>query len=125
MLGNTDITTLVAVHDLRESGDFYERKLQLVKVREEAGWIQYRSGTSSLIIYESEHAGSNRATAAAWTVEDVARTVHDLKQAGVATFQQYDNLPGAIRQGDIHQAGSVRMAWFKDPTGNTFEINGR
>lgn len=125
MLATTDITTLVAVNDLGESNDFYEGKLQLAKVREEAGWVQYRSGRSTLIIYQSEHAGSNKATAAAWTVEDVARTVRELKAAGVRTFQQYDNLPGAMRDGDIHHAGPIRMAWFKDPSGNIFEINGR
>jgi catechol 2,3-dioxygenase-like lactoylglutathione lyase family enzyme len=115
----------VAVHDLGESRDFYERKLHLTKVREEAGWVQYRSGTSDLIIYQSEHAGSNRATAAAWTVDDVAATVRELKAAGVTSFQQYDNLPGAMRDGDIHHAGSIKMAWFRDPSGNTFEVNGR
>jgi catechol 2,3-dioxygenase-like lactoylglutathione lyase family enzyme len=125
MLHNTDITTLVAVNDLGEASDFYEKKLQLVRIREESGWVQYRSGTSDLIVYESEHAGSNKATTAAWTVDDVPGTVADLKASGISTFQQYDNLPGATRHGDIHHAGPVKMAWFKDPSGNIFEINGR
>jgi catechol 2,3-dioxygenase-like lactoylglutathione lyase family enzyme len=125
MLANTDITTLVAVNDLDEARDFYETKLHLAEVRQEPGWIQYRTGTSDLIVYESEEAGSNKATTAAWTVDDVASAVDDLKASGVSTFQQYDNLHGATRDGDIHQAGPVKMAWFKDPTGNIFEINGR
>jgi catechol 2,3-dioxygenase-like lactoylglutathione lyase family enzyme len=125
MLGSTDITTLVAVNDLGEASDFYEKRLKLAKIREEAGWVQYRSGTSELIAYESDHAGSNKATTAAWTVDDVVATVDELKAAGVDSFQQYDNISGAIRDGDIHRAGEVKMAWFKDPTGNTFEINGR
>ena len=125
MLANTDITTLVAVDDLDEASDFYEAKLQLAKVQQEPGWIQYRTGTSDLIIYQSELAGSNKATTAAWTVDDVASAVDDLKAAGVATFQQYDNLPGATRDGDLHHTGPVTMAWFTDPSGNIFEINGR
>lgn len=125
MLVDTDITTLVAVDSLDEASQFYETKLHLVKVQQEPGWIQYRTGTSDLIVYQSQHAGSNKATTAAWTVDDVASAVDDLKAAGVTTFQQYDNLPGATRNGDIHHAGPVKMAWFKDPSGNIFEINGR
>ena len=71
MLANTDITTLAAVNDLDEASDFYEAKLQLAKIQQEPGWIQYRTGTSELIIYQSELAGSNKATTAAWTVDDV------------------------------------------------------
>lgn len=125
MLHNTDITTLIAVNDLGESRDFYEKKLQLAKTGEESGWIQYRSGTSDLIIYQSEFAGSNKATTAAWTVADVEGTVRELKSSGVGTFQHYDDLPGATRDGDIHHASPVKMAWFTDPSGNIFEINGR
>jgi catechol 2,3-dioxygenase-like lactoylglutathione lyase family enzyme len=125
MLDDADITTLVAVRDLDEARDFYEEKLQLVRTDESAGWAQYPSGTSSLIVYESEHAGSNDATAAAWTVGDVSATVRELKANGVSSFQQYDGLPGTRRDGDIHSAGAVKMAWFKDPSGNIFEVNGR
>jgi catechol 2,3-dioxygenase-like lactoylglutathione lyase family enzyme len=125
VLADSDITTLVAVNDLDEASDFYEMKLRLAKVRQEPGWIQYRTGTSDLIVYKSQEAGTNKATTAAWTVDDVASTVDDLKAAGVGTFQQYDNLPGTTRDGDIHHGGPVKMAWFKDPSGNIFEINGR
>jgi catechol 2,3-dioxygenase-like lactoylglutathione lyase family enzyme len=124
MLESVDITTLVAVNDIGEARDFYGGKLRLAKVREEPGWVQFRSGTSNLIVYESEHAGSNRATTAAWTVDDVERTVAELKASGMGSFEHYD-LPGTTRDGDIHQAGEVKMAWFKDPSGNIFEINGR
>jgi predicted enzyme related to lactoylglutathione lyase len=125
MLGDGDITTLVAVKDLGEAMAFYEEKLQLVRTDESRGWAQYRSGTSDLIVYESELAGTNRATTAAWTVDDVEETVRALKANGVSSFQHYDDLPGATRDGDIHHSGPVRMAWFKDPSGNTFEVNGR
>jgi catechol 2,3-dioxygenase-like lactoylglutathione lyase family enzyme len=124
MLGDTDITTLVAVNDLDAATAFYEKMLRLERVDENPGWVQYRSGASDLIVYESEHAGSNKATTAAWTVNDVRETVRELKANGVNSFQQYDDL-GATRDGDIHEAGPVQMAWFKDPSGNIFEVNGR
>ena len=124
MLGDTDITTLVAVKDLGEAMAFYEERLQLVRTDESSGWAQYRSGASGLIVYESEFAGTNKATTAAWTVHDVEETVRELKANGVSSFQHYD-LPGATRDGDIHNSGPVKMAWFTDPSGNIFEVNGR
>jgi catechol 2,3-dioxygenase-like lactoylglutathione lyase family enzyme len=125
MLGDTDITTLVAVNDLDAATAFYEKMLRLERVDENAGWVQYWSGASDLIVYESEHGGSNKATTAAWTVTDVRETVRELKANGVNSFQRYDDLSGTTRDGDIHAAGPVQMAWFKDPSGNTFEVNGR
>jgi predicted enzyme related to lactoylglutathione lyase len=124
MLGDTDITTLVAVNDLGEAMAFYEQTLRLERTDGDPGWVQYRSGTCDLIVYESQFAGSNKATTAAWTVNDVRETVDELKRNGVHSFQQYDDLPGTTRDGDIHDAGPVKMAWFKDPSGNIFEVNG-
>jgi catechol 2,3-dioxygenase-like lactoylglutathione lyase family enzyme len=123
MLGDADMTTLVAVKDLEEAADFYEKTLGLTKVGGNPGFVQYRSGTSDLIVYESEFAGSNKATSAAWHVDDLEGTVRELKAKGV-TFEHYDHLPDTTRDGDIHDAaGAFKIAWFKDPTGNIFEIN--
>ena len=122
MLGNADLTTLVAVKDLGEATAFYEKTLGLTKVGENPGFVQYRTGTSSLIVYESEFAGTNKATNAAWHVDDVEETVRELKNRGV-TFEHYDNLPDTARDGDVHEADEFKIAWFKDPTGNIFEIN--
>src|SRR5215470_18207303 len=124
MLRDTAITTLVAVNDLDEATSFYERKLQLSRTDQASGWVQYRSGTSNLIVYQSELGGTNKATTAAWTVEDVEETVRELKANGVSSFQRYDDLPGTTLDGDIHHSGAVKMAWFTDPSGNIFEVNG-
>jgi hypothetical protein len=94
MLGDTTVTTLVAVKDLGEAKDFYGEKLQLVRTDERPEWAQYRSGASDLIVYESRHAGTNKGTTAAWTVSDVEETVRVLKANGVNSFQHYDDLPG-------------------------------
>ena len=93
MLRDTAITTLVAVNDLDEATSFYGRKLQLTRTDQASGWARYRSGTSNLIVYQSELGGANKATTAAWTVEDVEETVRELKANGVSSFQRYDDLP--------------------------------
>jgi hypothetical protein len=37
------------------------------------------------------------------------------------TFEHYD-LPNLTRQGDVHVAGPMKTAWFKDPDGNIFSL---
>lgn len=123
MLGDTDFTAMVAVKELGEATDFYEKTLGLTRVGENPAGVEYRSGTSNLMVYVSEFAGSNKATNAVWHVDDLEGTVRELKARG-ATFERYDDLPEVTRDGDIHNAGGAfRIAWFKDPTGNIFEIN--
>jgi catechol 2,3-dioxygenase-like lactoylglutathione lyase family enzyme len=122
MLGDTDFMTMVAVKDLDEATAFYEKTLGLTRAGENPGGVEYRSGTASLFVYESEFAGTNKATTAVWRVDDLEGAVRELKAKG-APFVHYDNLPDTTRDGDIHAAGAFRIAWFKDPTGNILEVN--
>ncbi len=46
--------------------------------------------------------------------------VDTLRSKGVI-FERYD-LPGLKREGDIHVGGGMRVAWFKDPDGNIFNL---
>jgi catechol 2,3-dioxygenase-like lactoylglutathione lyase family enzyme len=122
MLGDTDLMTMVAVKDLDEATAFFEKALALTRVGQNPGGVEYRSGNTRVFVYESEFAGSNKATTAVWQVDDLEGTVRDLKARGVQ-FEHYDHLPDTTRDGDIHAAGTFKIAWFKDPTGNIFEVN--
>jgi catechol 2,3-dioxygenase-like lactoylglutathione lyase family enzyme len=122
MLGDTDVMTMVAVKNLADATDFYEKTLGLTRVGENPGGVEYRSGATRVFVYASEFAGTNKATTAVWQVDDLEGTVRELKASGVA-FEHYDDLPDTTRAGDIHAAGAFRIAWFKDPTGNIFEVN--
>ena len=122
MLGNRDAFANVAVKDLDRARRFYEGTLGLTKVDEEDGeLLAFRSGNSTLLVYRSEHAGSNKATAVTWTVgPDVEGVVRELKAKGVK-FEHYD-MPGMRHEGDVHVAGDMKVAWFKDPDGNILNI---
>ena len=122
MLGNTDVQPMLPVKDLRTAERFYEQTLELKKIGSMPGAASvYQSGGSKLCVYRSEFAGTNRGTAALWEVNDVERTVKELKAKGV-TFEHYDKLPGVTRKGDVHVAGNVQVAWFKDPDGNILSV---
>ncbi len=121
MLRDSPVQVMLPVRDLEAAKAFYERKLELEKVSEEMGTAVYRSGGSTLCVYPSKFAGTNKGTAALWAVEDVEKTVEALKAKGV-TFERYDDLPHVVRTGDIHRAGDVVVAWFKDPDGNILSV---
>jgi catechol 2,3-dioxygenase-like lactoylglutathione lyase family enzyme len=121
MLGKTDAVANVAVKDLDRARTFYKETLGLTPIDERDGeLIVFKSGSSSLNVYRSQYAGTNKATAVTWTVDDVGDTVRKLKAKGIV-FEHYD-LPDTTLRGDIHVAGNLQVAWFKDPDGNILNV---
>jgi len=118
MLGNKNVAANIAVRNLEVARKFYEGVLGLQQVDAEGQHlVAYSSGKSTLLVYSSGFAGTNKATTATWTVgDDVESIVSALKTKGVA-FEHYD-LPGTMRNGDVHVSGDRKVAWFKDPDGN-------
>jgi catechol 2,3-dioxygenase-like lactoylglutathione lyase family enzyme len=124
MLRDTDAVATLAVKDLGAAARFYEGTLGLNPIdREDGEVIVYESGDTTINVYRSSFAGTNKATALTWTVDDVADVVRTLKGKGI-TFEHYD-LPDTKREGDVHISGDVRVAWFKDPDGNILSVVNR
>jgi catechol 2,3-dioxygenase-like lactoylglutathione lyase family enzyme len=125
MLRDSDAQPMLPVKDLEAAERFYEEKLGFHKVGglpPEA--VVYRSGNNHICVYRSKFAGTNQGTAAMWEVDDVDGAVKELKAKGIA-FEHYDDMPGTRREGDVHLAGPMRVAWFKDPSGNILSIQNR
>lgn len=124
MLGNIDAMATVAVKDLAAAKSFYGGKLGLKEneAESETDVAVYRSGGASIVVYQSEFAGTNRATSVTWGAgnefDDIVAT---LQRAGVP-FEHYD-FPGMRVEGDVHVADGFRAAWFTDPDGNILHIN--
>jgi catechol-2,3-dioxygenase len=117
MLRDHDVAATLAVTDMDAARSFYEGTLGLEPAMEQPEGVVYSAGNSKLMVYRSDFAGTNRATAATWAVGDqLDSIVQDLRSNGVA-FEHYD-LPGTTRDGDIHEMGDMRGVWFKDPDGN-------
>ncbi len=121
MLSNRDAVANLAVKNVQAAKKFYEGTLGLKQVDAEGSeLIVFKSGNTTLNVYESKEAGTNKATAVTWAVDDVESEVNALKAKGVK-FEHYD-MPGLKRQGDVHIGGDMKVAWFKDPDGNTLNI---
>ena len=124
MLGDIEVMATVAAKNLSASRKFYEGKLGFKVVHTEGDQaVTYQSGKSQLLVYQSQFAGTNKATASTWMVKDVEGLVKELKAKGV-TFEHYD-LPGLTLRGDVHVAGAHKNAWFKDLDGNILALIGQ
>jgi catechol 2,3-dioxygenase-like lactoylglutathione lyase family enzyme len=124
MLKDANVMATVAVKDLAAARAFYVDKLGLgldPDAASEPGVLSLRSGDATLLVYESQYAGTNRATAATWSVGDeLEAVVQTLKARGVP-FEHYD-MPDTTLQGDIHVSGAIKVAWCKDPDGNILSL---
>jgi catechol 2,3-dioxygenase-like lactoylglutathione lyase family enzyme len=118
MLGGKEVMATVAVRDLNAAKRFYEGTLGLkLTDQQESEAVTYQAGSSKILVYRSQYAGSNKATAATWLIgKDMEKVVQALRGKGV-TFEHY-NMPGLTLKGDIHEGGGMKAAWFKDPDGN-------
>ena len=125
MLGDKDVAANIAVKNLETAKKFYEDTLGLTQMGAEGQEvIVYKSGNSTVNVYQSQYAGTNQATAVTWMVgEDIEGAVQQLKAKGII-FEHYD-MPGVTREGDVHIAGDMKVAWFKDPDGNILNIASR
>jgi catechol 2,3-dioxygenase-like lactoylglutathione lyase family enzyme len=118
MLAAKETMATVAVRDLNAARRFYEGTLglKLTEAQEQEA-LTYQAGSAKILVYRSQYAGSNQATAATWLLgKDMEKVVKELRGKGVV-FEHY-NMPGLTLKGDIHEGGGMKAAWFKDPDGN-------
>ena len=118
MLAAKETMATVAVRDLNAARRFYEGTLglKLTEAQEQEA-LTYQAGSAKILVYRSQFAGSNQATAATWLLgKDMEKVVKELRGKGVV-FEHY-TMPGLTLKGDIHEGGGMKAAWFKDPDGN-------
>lgn len=123
MLKDRNSSAIVAVSDLARARVFYEETLGLTleSGSVDDGVLTFRTGGTSLGVYRSDHAGTNKANAVTFEMKgDIVEVVEDLRGKGV-TFEHYPGM-GMTLNGDIHEAGAMKLVWFKDPDGNILHL---
>ena len=118
--GVVGIHATIPCRDLEAAKAWYADKLGFEPDEEEPQGAYYQVGDSRFLLYPSQFAGTNEATAASFEVEDVDATVAELKERGVV-FEEYD-LPGLKTEGGIVEDAGFRGGWFKDPDGNILAV---
>ncbi len=116
-----DITVFASLpaSDLDRARAWYENTLGLTPSGLSGeGSLVYELSDSALMIYESQFAGTNQATAAGIAVRDFDAALAELRSKGV-TFEDVDMGDGmATVDGVITGPDGSRIAWFKDSEGN-------
>ena len=122
LLSSSTLIPSIPAADLDRAKQFYEGKLGLDPIAADGDTARYRSGDSWFLLYKSDFAGTNQATAAALEVEDFDASISELKARGVA-FQDYD-FGDEFRtfDGVFTAPDGAKVAWIKDSEGNTIGI---
>lgn len=125
-LKDCKIGTAAPVSDLARARQFYENKLGF-EPSDPMGddMVAYElGGGTGLMLYVSDYAGTNKATLAGFEVPDFDAVFAELSDRGVE-FDRFEDESGATTNEEgIIDADGYRVAFFKDPDGNIFSING-
>ena len=116
MFEGTTLVPMLPAADIERAKRFYSDKLDLKPTSDE-DVLRYEAGGSWFYVYPSEFAGTNKATAAAWEVNDIAAVVTELKSRGVE-FQEFeiDDMP--MENSILTSPTGNKAAWFFDSEGN-------
>ena len=122
IIADIDAQPTVAVKSLDLAKAFYGDVLGLKPVGPAMPTVQtYLAGRTVIVVYESQFAGTGQATAITWALgTGFDQAMAELRDKAVR-FEHYD-MPGVSRTGDVHEAGGMKLAWFKDPDGNIIHI---
>ena len=122
IIADVDAQPTVAVNSLDRAKAFYADVLGLKPAGPNMPSVQaYLAGRTVIVVYESRFAGTNQGTAITWPLGTrFDQAIDELKARNVA-FEHYD-MPGITLNGDVHEAGGMKLAWFKDPDGNIIHI---
>jgi catechol 2,3-dioxygenase-like lactoylglutathione lyase family enzyme len=122
-LSSYRVTAAVAVSDMGRARGFYEGTLGLSAGEDssDGGRTYPCGGRTSIHVYPSVNAGRSMATLAGWEVDDLESMVDELAARGV-TFEQYDQPPIVTDEKGIATFDDGKVAYFRDPDGNTLSI---
>lgn len=123
MLKDKSSSAIVAVSDIERARKFYRDTLGLQLLDDSMGDVlTFRTGDTALIVYKSEFAGSNKANAVVWGVDNEIESIAAVLKGKGVSFERYDDM-GMELKGDVYVAGPMKMLWFKDPDGNILHLN--
>jgi catechol 2,3-dioxygenase-like lactoylglutathione lyase family enzyme len=120
MFEHGEFVAMLPVADLQRATQWYADKLGLDPESQDAGAAHYRVGIARFDLYITSYAGTAQHTQAGWLVDDVDRTVAELRGRGV-DIADYD-VPGLKTVDGIADVGYERAAWFKDPDDNILSV---
>jgi catechol 2,3-dioxygenase-like lactoylglutathione lyase family enzyme len=120
MLQNAKLMAFVAIRDEKQATDFYSGVLGFPKISADSFAIMFDAGGVPLRAAFVKDIALAPYTVLGWQVTGIESVVRGLTAKGV-TFERY----GFMKQDDlgIWNAGTDKVAWFKDPFGNLLSVS--
>jgi catechol 2,3-dioxygenase-like lactoylglutathione lyase family enzyme len=120
---NAPLLATLPAADMNRAKAWYRDKLGLEPVEETAeGGSWYETGGARFLVYPSQFAGTNQATAAGFSVDDFDGAFAEFKSRGVS-FEDYDfGDDFKTEDGVLTMPDGAKAAWFKDSEGNTLAL---
>jgi catechol 2,3-dioxygenase-like lactoylglutathione lyase family enzyme len=103
---------------------FYETKVGLRFIAEDQFAITFQSGANTIRVTRTGSFTPAPFTILGWESLDIERDVRAMSARGV-TFERYDYMGAQDELGIWTAPSGARVAWFKDPDGNTLSIGQR
>ena len=116
-----ELVAFVPTADLERSHAFYGGVLGLARVDASPFANGYDAGGTQLRVTRVDAPPAAAFTVLGWSVPDIAAAIAALAARGVA-FERYDGM-GQDAAGVWTSPSGTRVAWFKDPDGNTLSLS--
>jgi catechol 2,3-dioxygenase-like lactoylglutathione lyase family enzyme len=123
VLGGEAIMAFLATRDPARARRFYAEVLGLRLVADDPWALVFDAGGTMLRVQKVETLSPPPFTVLGWQVGSVDATVDALAARGV-TFERYAGMDQDAR-GVWTAPSGARVAWFKDPDGNTLSLTQR
>ncbi len=121
MLGSTDIIAFVPTTDPNRARAFYEGILGLRFVKDDGFALVLEAHGIMVRVVRLQELAPVQYTILGWHVNNIDDVVRGLTQKGVQ-FERF----GFFKQDDLGiwtAPGGDKVAWFKDPDGNTLSVS--
>jgi catechol 2,3-dioxygenase-like lactoylglutathione lyase family enzyme len=120
MFENSIAMATLPASDIERARRFWHDVFGLDPVRQDVGGDFYVIGGVGVLVYESQFAGTNKATAFSIMSDDLDRDMTALRVKGVM-FHEYD-LPDIKTENGVVDMDGERGAWFDDSEGNIIAL---
>ncbi|MBZ5544870.1 MAG: VOC family protein [Acidobacteriia bacterium] len=120
MLASNEVIAFVATRDSAKARAFYENDLGLRLMGDEPSALVFDAHGTMLRISKVREFTPASYTVLGWRVPDIRGAVAELERKGVA-FERYEGF-GQDDRGIWASPSGAKVAWFKDPDGNTLSL---
>lgn len=119
-IARSPVIAFVATTDAARARAFYEGALGLAITEDSPFALVANAGGTMLRIQKVEKLTPQPFTMLGWHVSNIEKTMTELGMKGV-TFERYEFLEQDA-QGVWSTPDGAKIAWFKDPDGNTLSL---